>query len=42
MIERRAGAKALDGLAGEVAALRNHLDTARVECGDQIVKEAPQ
>ncbi|MBI3374717.1 MAG: PAS domain-containing protein [Betaproteobacteria bacterium] len=42
MIERRAGAKALDGLAGEVAALRRHLDTVRVECGDQVLTEAPQ
>jgi len=42
MIERRAGAGALDGLAGEAAALRRHLEGARIECGNQIFTEASQ
>lgn len=40
MIERRAGDNALEGLAGEVAALRRHLDAVRVECAATL-KEAP-
>ncbi|MEO8143857.1 MAG: response regulator [Betaproteobacteria bacterium] len=40
-IERSAGANALAGLAGEVAALRRHFDTVRVECGAQPEIEAP-
>ena len=38
MIEQRAGDRALEGLAAEVRALREHLDTVEVRINDAMVE----